>query len=382
MKKFGEYIYTVDTNFAIKGKDSEFLYIKNKHIEMLKKDTPLKRLIEDNTLEITGTNVTLERKGNFGKVTLSDNHENPILYNKYKFKRTLIQSSDPDVNENDCLEFSEYLTSSVVSQLGELDDSLKLLPYRYDAIVLQSKDLSTTLPESIQCLDNDLNVISNDNINKFGDCDEKNIYITKLVNADNKNEKANPNEGESYAIVTIDNLTDEEENKLIKSREEISSFEDEDTGSNVIPYHIATVIYKSGDINITLEAAEDPSITEKQPQFSFYTTKKGKTNFHTYRKDMYDKYNKERNGRELLMNTIVLMSRGKDILLSEIRDSDEYKKQPNVLSTRKRVREYKYDDNYKREIELAGGKSKKNKNSKKTKTKTKKNIKKIKKSKN
>ena len=225
-------------------------------------------------------------------------------------------------------------------------------------------------------MDNDGNVISNDNINKFGDCDEKNIYITKLVNADNKNENANPNEGESYAIVTIKSLTDEE----------ISSLDNEDIGSNVIPYHIATVIYKSGDINITLEAAEDPSITEKQPQFSFYTTKEGKTNFHTYRKGIYDKYNKERNGSELLMNTIVLMSRDKDILLNEIRDSDEYKKQPNVLSTHKKVEKNKNknNDNEKNTLpnKITGGKSNKKtkKNIKNTQKKTRQS--KLKKSKN
>jgi len=383
MKKFGKYVYTSDTIFAIEGKDSDFLYIQNKAVEVLRKDSPLKRLIEQNILDITEMNVSLDKKDgldNTKEVSLADEYGNPIIYNKYKFKRTLIQSSDPDINENDCLEFSEYLTSRVVHQLNEIDNSLKLLPYRYDAIVLQSKDLPTILPKSIQCFDNDLNVISNDNINKFGDCDEKNEYITKLVNVDHKNEKANPNEGETYAIVTIDSLTEEEEHDLIKSREEIISSE-EDTGSNKIPYHIATVIYKSGDINITLEAAEDPSITEKQPQFSFYTIKNTMNNFHNHRKKLYDKYNKERNGRELLMNTIVLMPRNKDILLNEIYDSHEYKKQPKVLSSRKRIREHD-DDIHVRPSKIAGGKSKKTqkmqknvkntpKNERQSKTKTK-----------
>jgi len=374
MNKFGKYVYTSDTNFAIEGKESDFLYIKATEVNELRKDTPLKRLIEQNILDITETEVSLDKKGGLdNKVSLADKDGNPILYNKYKFKCTLIQSPDPDINENDCLEFAEYLTSRVVHQLNEDDNSLKLLPYRYDAIVLQSKDLPTNLPISIQCLDNDLNVISNDNINKFGDCDEKNEYITKLVNIDHKDENANPNEGETYAIVTIDSLTEKEERKLIKSREKIIlSEEDMDTGSNKIPYHIASVIYKSGDINITLEAAEDPSITEKQPHFSFYTIKPNMNNFHNCRKKSYDNYNKERNGRELLMNTIVLMPRNKDILLNEIHNSVEYKKQSKVSSSKiADGKSKKTKKNVKNTPKNEGQSKSKSKSKSKTKTKTK-----------
>ena len=118
MNKFGKYVYTSDTNFAIEGKESDFLYIKATEVNELRKDTPLKRLIEQNILDITETKVSLDKKGGLdNKVSLAGKDGNPILYNKYKFKCTLIQSPDPDINENDCLEFAEYLTSRVVHQL-------------------------------------------------------------------------------------------------------------------------------------------------------------------------------------------------------------------------------------------------------------------------
>jgi len=133
--------------------------------------------------------------------------------------------------KNDCLQFAEGLT---------IDDP----NYKGKECVLREK--STKL--------------------LFGDSDEQNMKIAHLVESkqSEKNERANPAIGESYAYVL----------KNIQNQDEA-------------PYHIAHVLFKDGTTNITLEAnAGDKKA--KKPKFDMYDTgvKSGAT-FHDETKRVY-----------------------------------------------------------------------------------------------
>jgi hypothetical protein len=312
MEKFGRYCITSDKNFAIHSKINECLYI-NSNYDL--HNSPLQKLINRKILRLQKRNVSLTKKMGGLDMPVTDENKNEIYFNSYRFFRKLKQTEDPNVNENDCLEFSEYLTTSIINEIDLEDEELQLLPYRYDAIVLRARDLDNKLPQKIKCINENNEIVSNDNTNKFGDCDRKNIYLAKNVKENYRNTNANPNEGESYAIVVAEELSKEEEEKLV---EEIGE------ELHIIPYHIANVIYKTDNINITLEAAENPEIEYFQPTFSFYTITNDKYNFHNRFIKMYDEYNIERNKKQLQMNTIVLKTRDKKDIIDEIYNSPEY----------------------------------------------------------
>ncbi len=346
MEKFGKHYHTSDKNIVVEIPSSDeyyttdigsFIYVKSEYVDNLS-DSPLRELINREKLLLVDENLTIEMKL-FNRIQyLKDDFNNPIKYNKYQFYRKLVQADeDPDNNENDCLEFSEYLTTSIHNKLDLVNPSLSLLPYRYDVITLQGKHL----PE-------------HDENNIFGDSDEKNIDIVNSIDNNYKNHNANPDQGESYAIVTTERFTEEEEKE----------FADLNDGRNtvIIPYHIANVIYNIGKINITLEAAEAgyANIKSHYPKFCMYSTNNDKYNFHKIWSKMYEKYNIEQNGRSLKMETIVLQSRDKNKILNEI----------DALSSNKRKR----DDNDVYIMNKRGGnkKTKKKPPVKKNKIKTKK----------
>lgn len=105
---------------------------------------------------------------------------------------------------------------------------------------------------------------------KFGSKDEINVTIAKGLSPSKKkpalpdilNERANPEIGESYAIV--------------RSRELSPDVEE-------VPYHIAFVLAKDGDTNITIEADAGNDELEK-PVFDMYSPR---DTFHDRYKDMY-----------------------------------------------------------------------------------------------
>ena len=129
------------------------------------------------------------------------------------------------LDPNDCLQFAESLT------LGEIG-------YKGTRCILKEKGSSLL----------------------FGYSDARNIDIA-LRRGEILNEKANPNIGESYAIVR---------HAVIEGK---------------APYHIAYVMFKDGSTNITLEAdAGDPTI--QHPVFDMYSTNTPKQSFHArYIKD-------------------------------------------------------------------------------------------------
>lgn len=137
---------------------------------------------------------------------------------------------------NDCLKFAEAITSGVKDY-----DKLKC--------VLREKGSRF----------------------KFGFKDETNVTIAKgLSPAKTKktlprilNEQANPEVGESYAIVRARPLSSEIEE---------------------VPYHIAFVLAKDGDTNITIEADAGDSDLDK-PVFDMYSPR---DTFHDRYKDSID----------------------------------------------------------------------------------------------
>ena len=144
---------------------------------------------------------------------------------------------------------------------------------------------------------------------QFGEYDdETNRQIVKKIPANEKNNNAIPNNGESYAIVRKDESLD-----------------------NKSPYHIAFVLYTHENINITIEASADATPLY-YPRFGFYDTEPNKTNtFHNF----WSK--QEYNNSE----TIVLEKRDIDTVLKEIVNEknnkpDEYIKNNPNSNKRKR----------------------------------------------
>ena len=267
--------------------------------------SPLKYLIDNNILVQTRQNVEP-----FRSKRKLDGSLNPFIYTAYKFYRPILQVNDnPSKNENDCLEFSEYLTMRAANKFDDSMWTKKLLPYRYDVIVFRGKHLADNLNTNIKCDDK-----SNNNKNYFGDCDDKNKYIAATYPRMHKNANANPDEGESYAIVLSEN------NEPAVSLTGKSKY--------VIPYHVANVIYKIGTINITLSVAENPEVETAQPEFAFFSTEDNKYNFHNCTKAGHDAYYTIEVGRTMRVDTIVIQSRNKDDILTELHATD-----PNTLTT-------------------------------------------------
>lgn len=121
---------------------------------------------------------------------------------------------------NDCLQFAESLT---VGQLG------------YSGTKCILKERSSNLA--------------------FGFTDKQNIEIA-MGRGNPLNESANPNIGQSYAIVR---------HAVVPGQP---------------PYHIAYVMFKDGSTNVTLEAdAGDTNL--QHPVFDMYSTTDSKKSFHT-----------------------------------------------------------------------------------------------------
>jgi hypothetical protein len=331
MEKFGKYYHTPDKNIVIERLSEEeqksadkgsFIYIESEYVKNLN-DSPLKELINRGKLLLVDEYQTIEKKLFNRMHYLKDDFNNPIKYNKYQFYYKLYQAnSNSDTNklskrdnEHDCLEFSEYLTTSIHNKLDVIKPSLSLLPYTYDAIVLQGK----YLPED------DIN-------NIFGCWDETNIEIVNSIDAKYKNYNANPEQGESYAIVSkITEFTVEQLKEALNKEEKIKHNIEERLECNdfsIVPYHIANVIYKIGDINITLEASEASRIGIRwfYPKFNMYSSfPESEYNFHNIYNKFYLELNEYKNGEDLKvpMDTIVLESRNKEKILKEIEDPRE-----------------------------------------------------------
>lgn len=97
----------------------------------------------------------------------------------------------------------------------------------------------------------------------FGFTDSQNIRIAKMPAAI-QNQRANPDVGGAYAIVRTQIIEDE------------------------VPYHIAYVLFKDGNTNITMEAdAGDPDL--KYPVFDIYDT--NKNTFHNRFLEIYSPAN-------------------------------------------------------------------------------------------
>lgn len=105
----------------------------------------------------------------------------------------------------------------------------------------------------------------------FGDSDRQNMKIAQLAQSD-KNERVNPNIGESYAFVL----------KNIKKVGEA-------------PYHIAYVLFKDGNTNITLEANAGDKLATT-PKFDMYDIRiRSGSTFHDQTKDAYKRgYNTDK----------------------------------------------------------------------------------------
>ena len=146
----------------------------------------------------------------------------PVNYGGVAYYRYMYQHA---LDINDCLQFAESLT------IGEPNYSGK-------KCILKNKSSGLV----------------------FGYSDANNIRIATTASAV-LNERANPEIGETYAIV----------------RQKVAV--------GYAPYHIAHVIFKDGNMNITVEAdAGNPDL--KQPVFDMYSTDptSGGTFHDTYKK--------------------------------------------------------------------------------------------------
>lgn len=235
------YIFTNDLMFGIKVNppywDSNYLYINDNAIQNIEPLSPLGKLIHDKYIVQVQKNVELyneNQPGNFVKI--------PGTFHMFRFFRKLLDKrisktgaklSDTNLNENDCLNFSEFFT------LQQTNTTCSF-PYNYNASVLQSKD----------------------NLSQFGVSDEENIELLRNIPPETSDYNAAPLPGESYAIVR----------KKMKK------------GSM---YHIAYCIYRHNNINITLEANAD-SGREYLPKFNFYDTNRRGFTFHKRYIELYD----------------------------------------------------------------------------------------------
>ena len=115
----------------------------------------------------------------------------------------------------------------------------------------------------------------------FGDNDITNVEIVrgvKSTNSRNMNNYANPGIGEAYAFVL------DHDYKVVPDLPDI------------VPFHIAYVVFKDGSTNITLEANSGANLTN--PMFDMYDTRIGSENtFQKITKTIYTAGYAERNYR-------------------------------------------------------------------------------------
>lgn len=252
-----QYMFTNDMMFGIELNqpywDSNYLYINaNAVIDPM---SPLAKFIdegivvqpEDFDLNIrkprTRKSIELENEKEPRTRTIELENEKeprkyariPGRYYKYRFFRKLVDYrtnkkgrfvSPEKINENDCLNFSEFFT---MRQNRHCE-----LPYNYNASVLQSKD----------------------NGRQFGVSEQENISLLSTIPSETSDDNAVPFPGESYAIV----------------RKDINV-------KNKSMYHIGFCIYRHNNVNITLEAIADMG-HEYLPKFNLYDTNPEGFTFH------------------------------------------------------------------------------------------------------
>jgi hypothetical protein len=271
-----KYRFTPDGLFAIEPNlnpgfvtaeqnDSKYLYIKTDKIdEILNSNSALSNLIKNEFIVLD----ILEKTKKLKMVVSGLDME--YTYNKYIFHRPLIDkrkyskkgvvnSNDKSLNENDCLKFGECMT--VMSQKPDMNRFNTMIQSDTSPPVLQYSSLKNK---------------------QFGESDELNIELLSKIPESKKNNNAIPENGESYAIV----------------RSEIVE--------KSAPYHIAFVLYRHDNINITLEASADAG-NEYYPRFGFYDTNSDGLTFHNLFSKHYT------NGE-----TVVLKRRNIDTVLNEI----------------------------------------------------------------
>ena len=292
IKKGGKYRFTSDGLFAIEPfekpgfeialqNDSIYLYIvKEKLSEIMESSSALSNLMKNNFIVLDDLEPTKSLTMKVGGLDITN------IYNKYKFHRLLLDKrkydengkvdyKDNSMNENDCLQFGECMT--IANQTGDIDRFNMVIQSESTPPVLQFKHLENK---------------------QFGQTDKMNIKSVKQITESEKNVNAIPENGETYAIVRKDIVDDS------------------------APFHIAFVLYRHQDINITLEASADAG-AEYYPRFGFYDIKPNGLTFHKLFSQHYT------NGE-----TTVLKSRDMDTVLREI-DDEIAKKNAKLLKKRK-----------------------------------------------
>lgn len=215
-----------------------------------------------------------------------------LKYDEYQFHRPLRDErvytgkypdeNDPgyetNLNENDCLQFSECI--NVANQTG-------------DPALMDRMLASTNAPSAYYAA----HAATNKNV--FGETNAKNIKILSTIPAQAKNNYAAPDDGQSYAIVR---------RKHVDGRSD---------------YHIAFVVYQHNGVNVTLEAEADNK-DQYMPKFCLYDTNPlGKTFHKRWSAEEYknsndpddqDRYNALYNNGD----TIVLNTRDLNLVLKEM----------------------------------------------------------------
>ncbi len=271
MNTFGNYRLTSDRKFAIYTRNSVNLYINTKLIDGLDQLSPLYMLIESGRLIADESPIFLTNRDD---IHLVDKNGDDEMFIGYTFFRDLkdnrtIHDLNESLNESDCLNFSEFLTCE--NKISDSILDIQLLPYHYNTSALKFKHVNGR--------------------NQFGVSDKQNVRITNIIDNAVTNDNANPEMGESYAIV---------KNELPEE--------------NQTPYHIAYVVYKNGSINITFEATANDNLSEivktYKPTFSFYSTEP--KNRHTFHK-FY-----ERRYKPMPMTTVTLEPRDPRTIINEL----------------------------------------------------------------
>tara|TARA_Y100000591_G_scaffold247537_1_gene218637 strand:+ start:3184 stop:4167 length:984 start_codon:yes stop_codon:yes gene_type:complete len=217
LREFDEknkYKFSENKIFALKQPNPVDIFIKIQHIETIRAQNP--KFFDKYLFEIR----TLRGEDHFTK-----NKKGEIIYKKF----TTTKSIEIKHEKNDCLKFAEKIS------LNDAD---------YD-------------------LDNSVfSVESDKSKRKFGVSDKQNSEIVRytrnyyIKKHPKHNIDVNPDIGDAYAMVPHEIPLDK----------------------GVCPYHAASVIFKDGETNITLEA--DAGIKTAKPIFDMYSTTKPRHTFY------------------------------------------------------------------------------------------------------